>query len=215
MTDPTTHSQPAVDPALVARVKGILLQPKTEWLKIDGEFATTKSLFTRYAMILAAIGPVCSLLGGQLMPIMGMKLSIVGAIVVALVSYGMSLLGVFLLGLIINALAPNFGGTVNKVQAMKLAVYSWTAAWLAGVFGLIPMLGILAILGLYSFYLLFVGLPILMKVPEDKKVGYFIVTVIAGVVMYFIISAIVGAISMSFVAASVGMAGLAGMGAGY
>lgn len=215
MTDPTTNSQPAVDPALVARVKGILLQPKSEWLKIDGEFATTKSLFTRYAMILAAIGPVCSLLGGQLMPIMGMKLSIVGAIVVALVSYGMSLLGVFLLGLIINALAPNFGGTANKVQAMKLAVYSWTAAWLAGVFGLIPMLGILAILGLYSFYLLFVGLPILMKVPEDKKVGYFIVTVIAGVVMYFIISAIVGAISMSFVAASVGMAGLAGMGAGY
>ncbi|QSF52888.1 Yip1 family protein [Brevundimonas fontaquae] len=215
MTDPTTHSQPAVDPALVARVKGILLQPKSEWLKIDGEFATTKSLFTRYAMILAAIGPVCSLLGGQLMPIMGMKLSIVGAIVVALVSYGMSLLGVFLLGLIINALAPNFGGTANKVQAMKLAVYSWTAAWLAGVFGLIPMLGILAIVGLYSFYLLFVGLPILMKVPEDKKVGYFIVTVIAGVVMYFIISAIVGAISMSFVAASVGMAGLAGMGAGY
>ncbi len=215
MTDPTTQSQPAVDPALVARVKGILLQPKSEWLKIDGEFATTKSLFSRYAMILAAIGPVCSLLGGQLMPIMGMKLSIVGAIVVALVSYGMSLLGVFLLGLIINALAPNFGGTANKVQAMKLAVYSWTAAWLAGVFGLIPMLGILAILGLYSFYLLFVGLPILMKVPEDKKVGYFIVTVIAGVVMYFIISAIVGAISMSFVAASVGMAGLAGMGAGY
>lgn len=215
MTDPTTHSQPAVDPALVARVKGILLQPKSEWLKIDGEFATTKSLFTRYAMILAAIGPVCSLLGGQLMPIMGVKLSIVGAIVVALVSYGMSLLGVFLLGLIINALAPNFGGTANKVQAMKLAVYSWTAAWLAGVFGLIPMLGILAILGLYSFYLLFVGLPILMKVPEDKKVGYFIVTVIAGVVMYFIISAIMGAISMSFVAASVGMAGLAGMGAGY
>ncbi|ANC52854.1 MAG: hypothetical protein ACJAVC_000015 [Brevundimonas sp.] len=215
MTDPTTHSQPAVDPALVARVKGILLQPKSEWLKIDGEFATTKSLFTRYAMILAAIGPVCSLLGGQLMPIMGVKLSIVGAIVVALVSYGMSLLGVFLLGLIINALAPNFGGTANKVQAMKLAVYSWTAAWLAGVFGLIPMLGILAILGLYSFYLLFVGLPILMKAPEDKKVGYFIVTVIAGVVMYFIISAIVGAISMSFVAASVGMAGLAGMGAGY
>lgn len=215
MTDPTTHTQPAVDPALVARVKGILLQPKSEWLKIDGEFATTKSLFTRYAMILAAIGPVCSLLGGQLMPIMGVKLSIVGAIVVALVSYGMSLLGVFLLGLIINALAPNFGGTANKVQAMKLAVYSWTAAWLAGVFGLIPMLGILAILGLYSFYLLFVGLPILMKAPEDKKVGYFIVTVIAGVVMYFIISAIVGAISMSFVAASVGMAGLAGMGAGY
>ena len=63
MTDPTTHSQPAVDPALVARVKGILLQPKSEWLKIDGEFATTQTLFTRYAMILAAIGPICLAMG--------------------------------------------------------------------------------------------------------------------------------------------------------
>jgi len=215
MTDPTTpQAQPAVDPALISRIKGILLQPKTEWLRIDGEFATTSSLFTKYAMILAAIGPICSLLGGQLMPVMGMKVPIVGALVVAVVSYALSLLGVFLLGLIINALAPSFGGTSNKIQALKVAVYSWTASWLAGVFGIIPMLGILAIVGLYSFYLLFVGLPILMRVPEDKKIAYFAVTVLIGIVMYFIISMIVGAITMSFVAATAGMAALAGAG-GY
>jgi hypothetical protein len=209
MTD--QPSQPALDPALVARVKGILLQPRAEWERIDGEFATTQTLFTRYAMILAAIGPICSLLGGQLLPIFGMRMPISGALVVAVVSYLLSLLGVFLLGLIINALAPSFGSAQNKVQAMKVAVYSWTAAWLAGVFGLIPMLGVLAILGLYSFYLLFVGLPILMKTPEDKKVGYFVVTVVLSVVVYFIISALIGSISMMFVASTAAMSGLAGL----
>ncbi|WP_288758365.1 Yip1 family protein [uncultured Brevundimonas sp.] len=209
MTD--QPSQPAVDPALAARVKGILLQPRAEWERIDGEFATTQTLFTRYAMILAAIGPICSLLGGQLLPIFGMRMPITAALVVAVVSYLLSLLGVFLLGLIINALAPSFGSVPSKIQAMKVAVYSWTAAWLAGVFGLVPMLGVLAILGLYSFYLLFVGLPILMRTPEDKKVGYFIVTLILSIVVYFIISAVIGSISMMFVASTAAMSGLAGL----
>ena len=211
MTEPSTPStQPAVDPALIARVKGIILQPKTEWARIDGEFATTRSLFTRYAMILAAIGPICSLIGGQLLPLFGTPMSILGALLVAVVSYGLSLVAVYLLGLIINALAPSFGGASDSVQAMKVAVYSYTAMWLVGVFGLIPMLGVLAILGLYSFYLLYLGLPMLMKVPADKAVGYFIVTVILGLVMSFIISAIVGTIGASFVVAGAGMAAISG-----
>jgi len=204
-------SQPTVDPALVARVKGILLQPKAEWARIDGEFATTQSLFTRYAMILAAIGPVCGLIGGQLLPVFGVRMPIVGAIVVAVVGYLLSLAAVFVLGLIINALAPSFGGVSNQVQAMKVAVYSWTAAWLAGVFGLIPVLGVLAILGLYSFYLLYVGLPILMKTPQDKTVGYFIVIVLLGIVASVIISSVVGVVSMSFMATGAMFAGLSGL----
>ncbi|WP_395943511.1 Yip1 family protein [Brevundimonas sp.] len=211
MTDPTTpSSQPAVDPALIARIKGIILQPKAEWLRIDGEFATTKSLFTKYAMILAAIGPICSLIGGQILPVFGTPMPIIGALLVAAVSYVLSLVAVYVLGLVINALAPSFGGTQDSTQAMKVAVYSWTAAWLVGVFGIIPMLGILAILGLYSFYLLYLGLPILMKVPAEKAVGYFVVTVILGIVLTVIINTIVYTIGASFLAAGAIGAAMAG-----
>lgn len=202
MTD--QPSQPAVDPALVARVKGILLQPRLEWERIDGEFATTQTLFTRYAMILAAIGPICSLLGGLLFK----HTPIVGALVSALINYGLALLGVYVLGLIINALAPSFGSVPSKIQAMKVAVYSWTAAWLVGVFGLIPPLGLLVILGLYTFYLLFVGLPILMKTPEDKKVGYFVVVLIVALVVFMIIGAVVSGVTWALVGASAAMSGL-------
>lgn len=209
MTDPTTHSQPAVDPALVARVKGILLQPKSEWLKIDGEFATTKSLFTRYAMILAAIGPVATLIGSVVFG----HASIVSALVLAIVSYGLALASVYILGLIINALASSFGSAPNPVQATKLAVYASTATWVAGVFNLIPLLAWVSIIGgIYSLVLLFFGLPILMKTPEDKKVVYFVVILIAGIVLGMIMAAILSAIAVTFV---VSTAGLAGMGAGY
>ena len=209
MTDPTSSSQPAVDPALTARVKGILLQPVSEWRMIDGEFATIKTLFTRYAMILAAIGPVATLIGSVAFG----HASIVSALVLAIVSYGLNLAGVYLLGLIINALASSFGSTPNPVQAMKLAVYASTASWIAGVFNLIPALGALTIIGgVYSLVLLFLGLPILMKVPEDKKVVYFIVVLIAGIVLGMVMAAIIGAIALTFVAST---AGLAAMGAGY
>ena len=127
MTD--QPSQPAVDPALVARVKGILLQPRAEWERIDGEFATTQTLFTRYAMILAAIGPIATLIASVAFG----HASIVSALVLAIVSYGLNLAGVYLLGLIINALASSFGSTPNPVQAMKLAVYASTASWIAAI----------------------------------------------------------------------------------
>lgn len=209
MTDPTSSSQPAVDPALTARVKGILLQPTSEWRVIDGEFATIKTLFTRYAMILAAIGPVANLIGSVAFG----HASIVSALVLAIVSYGLNLAGVYLLGLIINALASSFGSTPSPVQAMKLAVYASTASWIAGVFNLIPALGALTIIGgVYSLVLLFLGLPILMKTPEDKKIVYYVVVLIAGVVLAMIMMAVLGAIAVSFVAST---AGIAALGRGY
>lgn len=209
MTDPTTHSQPAVDPALVARVKGILVQPNAEWLRIDGEFATTKTLFTRYAMILAAIGPVAGFIGSLVFG----DAAIVGALIVALVSYGLSLAAVFVLGILINALAPSFGSTVDQVQAMKVAVYASTAAWVAAIFKLAPVLSVLSLIGaIYSLVLLFIGLPVLMKTPDDKKVLYYVVVLIAGLVLYAIIGTAITAVTVS-VAASTDMLGA--LGAGY
>jgi Yip1 domain len=209
MTDPTTQSQPAVDPALVARVKGILVQPNAEWLRIDGEFATTKTLFTRYAMILTAIGPIAGLIGSLVFG----DAAIIGALIVALVSYGLSLAAVFVLGILINALAPSFGSTVDQVQAMKVAVYASTAAWVAAVFELIPVLSVLSLIGvIYSLVLLFIGLPVLMKTPDDKKVLYYVVVLIAGLVLYAIIGTAIRAVTLSVAASNVG---LAGMGAGY
>jgi Yip1 domain len=183
--------------SLMARAKNILLQPKTEWPVIAGEQATTGSLYTGYIIPLAAIGPIASIIGWS---VFGFSVPFVGSIRYpigisvrnGIVIYALSLVGVFVLALIIDALAPTFGGQKNQIQALKTSAYSYTAAWVAGIFNLIPSLALLGLLvALYSCYLLFLGLPVLMKAPEDKAVGYTAVVIIVAIVLYFVIGAVV------------------------
>jgi hypothetical protein len=75
---------------------------------------------------------------------------------------------------------------------MKLAVYSMTPAWLAGVFALIPGLGFLRILGLYSLYVFWLGLPVLMGPPPDKTAPYAIATFLSGIVLWVVVTAAIG-----------------------
>lgn len=183
---------------LVERAKRILLQPGQEWQVIDKEATTTADLYKSYIVPLAAIGPVASIIG---LSVVGVSLPISGtyrvpfgtAISHGVVSYVLTLAGVYVLALIINALAPTFAGVKNEMQALKVATYSSTAAWVAGVFGLIPMLSMLGILGVYSLYLLYLGLPVLMKAPQEKTLGYTAVVIIAAIVVFAIIGVVGGA----------------------
>ena len=180
---------------LVERVKRILLSPKTEWEVIDAEQTTTQELYTRYIMPLAAIGPVAQLIGttvfGVPVPFVGTYRAPIGAAIThALVGYLLSLAAPYVLALIIDALAPTFNAQRSQIQALKVAAYSMTASWLAGIFGLIPALSILGLLGLYSLYLLYLGLPVLMKTPREKAAGYSAVVIIIGIVLWMVIAAV-------------------------
>jgi hypothetical protein len=182
--------------ALMDRVKNILLHPLEEWQVIDAEPTTPAELYKEYILPLAAIGPVATTIGSlafgyhafgmNYRPAIGTVLS------AAIVTYLLTLGGVYVLALIIDALAPNFGGTANQVQALKVAAYSSTASWVAGIFGLIPALGWLGILGLYSLYLLYLGLPVLMKAPADKAAGYTGVVIIAAIVLFLVVGLVAG-----------------------
>ena len=183
---------------LVQRAINILLHPKAEWDVIAAEPATLQSIFV-YAAILAAVPALARIVHG-LMPFCFIVACYtpnpIFVVVGSLTFYVVSLVGVFIVGLIIDALAPGFGGQKDQVQAMKAAVYSWTAAWLAGIFVILPVFGLLlALLGLYSFYLLYVGLPRTMKSPEQQSMGYTIVVIILGVVVFVIGGAVAGAVT--------------------
>jgi hypothetical protein len=181
--------------SLMARAKNIILTPKTEWPVIDTEQTSTGALYTGYIIPLALIGPVAQIIGWS---VFGMSLPFVGtfripigyAVRTAVITYVASLVSVFVLALIIDALAPTFGGQKNQMQALKVAAYSSTAAWVAGIFGIFPALAILGLLGLYSLYLLYLGLPVLMKAPEDKAMGYTVVVIICAIVLWIIIAAV-------------------------
>ena len=181
---------------LVDRVKRILLSPQSEWEVIDTEPTTTSGLYTGYIMPLAAIAPIATVIGysvfGIRVPFSGTvyRTPIGSAITSAIVSYVLTLVGVYVTALVIDALAPTFGGTKNQMQALKVGAYAFTAAWVAGIFALIPGLRMLGILGLYSFYLLYLGLPVLMKSPKEKALPYTVVVVVVEIVLMVAVGAV-------------------------
>lgn len=185
---------------MVERVKGILLKPKQEWEVIAGETTSIGELYKTYIFILAAIGPIAAVIGmsivGVSIPFVGsFRVPIVTSIASGIAQYALTLVGVYAMAIVIDALAPTFSGERNINQAFKVAVYSYTPVWLAGIFMIIPTLAILGILGLYGLYLLYLGLPLLMKSPPEKSTGYTATVVIAGIV----VSVIIGAVSRAFI----------------
>src|SRR5688572_30396130 len=168
---------------LVERAKNLLLKPKEEWPVISGETHTVQDLYTKYVMILAAIPAVAGLIGFSLIGVSGFgysyRIPIATGLAQMVLQYLLSLGGVYAMALIIDALAPSFEGDKSFAQALKVAAFFPTASWIAGVFYVIPALGVLAILGgIYSLWLLYLGLPLLMNVPDEKAVPYTIVVVI-------------------------------------
>jgi hypothetical protein len=187
--------------SLVDRAKNICLTPNTEWPVIAAEPASPGTLVTGYVVPLAAIGAIAGFIGGTFigttLPLVGTyRVPLFSGLVVALFTFCMAIVGVFVLSLVINALAPTFGGEQNSTQALKLAVYSYTPAWIAGVLQIVPLLGIFAIFAaLYGLYLLYLGLPRLMKVAEDKAVAYTAVVVVCAIVLSVLITVIGGTIA--------------------
>jgi hypothetical protein len=176
---------------LIARVINIVMHPRTEWEVIASEHATTQGLILGYAAVLAAIPAIAQLVRG-LMPhcffVACYTPNPIFVVVGAVVYYLLALASVFVIGLIIEALAPSFGGEKSQVQAMKVAVYSWTAAWLAGIFIIIPWVGWLLtfLLSLYSLYLLYLGLRGVLKSPEDKAVIFTLVVVVIAFLVFLV-----------------------------
>ena len=203
MTDGPSNPLPGAPASLVERAKNILLSPKTEWPRIDAEPGSIQGIYTSYVMILAAIGPICALIGQQVFGFSALGITykppIGYSITSAVLTYGLSLLSVYISSLVIDALAPNFGGTKDPLKAFKVAAYASTAAWIGGVFQIVPSLAMIGLLfGLYGLYLLFLGLPVLMKVPQDKAIGYTVVVIVVQIVLYFVVAMVVAALVASF-----------------
>ena len=187
---------------IVDRAKNILFSPASEWETIKSETITTNELFTKYAVILAAIPAIAGLIGYSIFGFSfgfgRIALGLGTSILWAVLTYILSLVSVYILGWIIDALAPSFGSTKDLTASLKVSVYSYTAAWVGGIFYILPYLSFLAgLISIYSLVLLYMGLKRVKTVPDDKMIGYFVVVIVIAIVLYFIIGAIIAAIAFS------------------
>ena len=193
---------------IVERAKNILFKPSQTWAEIQKEQMSIAEIYLSYVVILAAIPAIAQFIGSAFIgySVMGMhfRMGIGSALGYAIVSYIFSLIGVYIVALIANALASSFGTEPNLTNAFKAVAFSMTPTWVAGVLHIIPPLSILLILaGLYGIYLFYLGLPLLMNTPKEKGLIYVIVVIVITIVFYMI---------LGFIASSIFIAGPMGRG---
>lgn len=178
---------------IAERAKRICLSPDTEWPVIASESTSLAALLTGYVLPLAGVSALALLIGSVLS-----GLSIMTALTLAVTGVVVALIGVVVMSFIIDALAPTFGAEKSSDRAAKVAAYSPTSAWIAGVAQIIPYLGsLIALLGaLYALYLLYLGLLRVMKSPPDKAVAYTVVVVIVAIVIGVVVNLIAATLGL-------------------
>ncbi len=157
---------------IVKRIQGLILAPQEEWETIEAEDKSILDLYREYVIILALIPPFANFFGGYLFGFPRAaahagQLTLTGGLLRAAVQYFLSLPLLYMVAFVISSIAPHFDGKSDDKRALTLAAYSYTPAWLASAFGLVPGLRWLDILGFYGLYVFYLGLPRMMKCPKD------------------------------------------------
>lgn len=169
--------------SLISRVKGLIVSPRKEWETIEAEETSIVDLYRHYIVILAALPPFASFLGAWLFGSRGLHPAFAAGLFRAIVQYALSLPALFLVAFVISMTAPHFDGKTDDRRALALAAYSYTPAWVAALFGLIPGLRWLDVLGFYGIYVMSLGLPRMMRVPRDNADVFTLVVMILTVAM--------------------------------
>jgi hypothetical protein len=179
---------------IVARTHGILSNPPAEWNKIGSESGDVFQLLISYVLPLALIPALSGFVGACLVGVVvpgggTMRAPILQGLLGAAFGYVMACVTVLVVGLVIDLLAPVFNSRRDFSRAFRLAVYSYTPFWLAGVFLLAPGLRFLVVLSAYGAYLLWKGLPRMMGTPRKRATAYTAVVVGCAAALSLIVAA--------------------------
>ncbi len=179
----------AAAPGLMERIKNIILTPKTEWPVIEIEPTTISQLYKGYVVPLAAFSALMSFMRMSVIGIRFFRVPVLTGLAFVLVNFIFGLLGLYAIGWIIDMLAPTFTGQRDRRQAVKTAAYAFTPAAVGSVFGLLGLgLGTLLQLAaaVWGIYLLYLGLPVLMRSPREKSAGYTAAVIVCAILLFIV-----------------------------
>ncbi len=179
---------------ILSRAWGLLREPRQEWRQIQAEETSVPNILFGYVAPLAAIPPLASLIGSYTFE-RAFAGDVGAALVRAVVTWLVSIALVYLLGFLINALADMFEADRDELPAHKIAAYSLTPAFISGLFSLWPPLWWLSLFALAAMvFLMYRGLPILMKAPEERALSYAaavtVTAMVAGIVLFSLASCV-------------------------
>jgi hypothetical protein len=180
------------------RIKGIITEPDKEWDVIQAEPNDQNEIIMNYAIPLIGLGAITTFIGKAAMD----AYSVYDGFMLAISYFISTIAGLYISAIIISELAPSFNTKKDFNASIKLIVYSATASLAAAVIAsLHPGLSFVGLFGLYSIYLFWIGLPKILETPEDKKIGYVLISALVILAITFLINFILQSIFVASTAA--------------
>ena len=170
-------------------IKGAVFDPEATWRSYLPEaenWQKTAVLLTGPLIILTAVlGYIVGLLGSDVSAF-GFRPTIVSTLLT--IVFGVIAAG--LVAFIVSALAGMFGGKRSFALGLAATSLAFVPGYLGQVLGWLPWIGGLVLFGLfiYALVLLWRIIPIYLEVPAGKRVGHYILSLIAAIVVMFLIS---------------------------
>lgn len=187
---------------------GLLTHPDREWEAIRNEPESVGRLYLGHILILALVPALAGFYGStqvgwQIGDGQVIRLTATSALQLSVLFYGAMLAGIYILGRFIDFFAATYEVKDSTPRGITLAAYTATPVFLIGIIAAYPNIWVNMIAGLiavsYAVYLLYEGLPILMRIPEDRGFMFASAVLTVGLVMF------VGLLAISVVIWSVGI----------
>ncbi len=187
---------------------GLLTHPDQEWKAIREEHESVSKLYLSHVFILAFIPAAAafygtSQVGWQVGGSDVVKLTSSSALQLCTLFYMATLAGIYMIGRAIDFFATTYGVGEQAHNGVILAAYTATPMLIVGLVAVYPVLWLNMLAGVaavgYSVYLLYEGLPILMKIPEERGFMFATSVLTVGLVM------LVGLLAISVIVWSIGV----------
>ncbi len=183
----------------LANTFGLLTNPDQTWEAIRRESESVTRLYTGHVLLLALIPALAgffgtSQIGWQIGDGQITRLSVNSALSLSVLFYAAMLAGIFILGKFIDFFAATYDAVDRTPRGVTMAAYTATPIFLIGVIAVYPNIWVNMLAGLvaiaYAVYLLYEGLPILMKIPEDRGFMFATAVLTVGLIMFVALLAI-------------------------
>ncbi len=162
---------------ILKHVLGILTQPEKEWANIRDEKCTVGSCYLNHVILLAAIPPICAYIGAthigwKFGAGATVKLTADSGLMLGISFYAALLIAIFIMGKAIHWMGQTFDAKAPLEKCVVVAAYTATPLFISGLIALYPVLWLDMLVGLaalsYTVYLLYMGLPIVMKISKEQ-----------------------------------------------
>jgi cation transporter-like permease len=187
---------------ILSHIPGMFTHPHQEWESIEKEHSGPIKL-SLYICLLALIGPVSAYIsttqsGWQIGEGQVIFLSQSSALTLSMLTYISIVVGVYVMGVMIDWMSKNYGSNPDEFAAKGIALmaYSCTPLFLVGLVSLYPepWLNVLAYLAAagYAAYLMYKGLPRVLKIPEDQ--AFFFIGAIMTTALVYMVATLIGTV---------------------